>query len=133
MKYKNINSMLHNFGHSFCSDMNMVIQHEKFCGFIFQELNRFFQSHPEQGIRINFSTGKVAPLNFVTPEFLASIENYRSWLRNHCAKHDIDHSLLSEVILEFTKAPTTSGKSFRCEASCIDDRGKSYSSPVNLN
>lgn len=56
MKYKHINAMLHNFGHSFVSSMNYV--DDEYIIDVLTELAFQVSGHE---LEINFSTGHISP------------------------------------------------------------------------
>ena len=114
MKYKNIDAMLHNFGHSFVSLMNYVDGE-----YIIDELNAFAKLAPGYEICIDFSSGMVSP-SVTHPERLRkSIGYWMDWLPKHMKSHNIDPSKLGPVTLRFRLT------SFGIEivAAATDDRG----------
>src|SRR5438128_578834 len=93
MKYKNINSALHNLGHSFVSGMNYVDDDH-----VFYDLNRAVQLVPN-ALALNFSTGATAPAEKCTPRILKALHYYRLDLARHLKSHNIDPHSLRDVTL----------------------------------
>jgi hypothetical protein len=129
MKYKNIRSALHNFGHSFCSMMNYV---EGEC--VSDVVAKMLRNSKDGTFRIFFPRGVVEDAGFVPRPLELSIGHYQDWLPQLLASHGVDAGKLSEVTLTFSTAkrnsPTTS-KSFECDVSCVDDRGVTHAVRVN--
>lgn len=70
MKYKNIGLMLHNFGHSFCSGMNMLIN----CSQVISvELYNLISMGRHEYILINFNTSETDP-GILSDELFISIK-----------------------------------------------------------
>ena len=122
MKYKNINSALHNFGQSFMSGMNYfegdhvmydVIQMAR------KAINHKFQ--------INFSTGNLSQPALLNNRVKKSIEHYRRHLPTHLESHGLNAGSVKEVILKVRL--THIGQELTIMAR--DDRGTEYNIPVS--
>jgi hypothetical protein len=66
MKYKNINSAIHNFGHSFVSFMNYIDD-----GFVIDDLRKIHIDGKD--IEIDWMTGHFSPAELPTPRIRRSI------------------------------------------------------------
>lgn len=131
MKYKKIKSMLHNFGHSFCSDMNTFANSKNQTCFIFKEINSLFSEDINlASFCINFSTQEVTPKSVNSPAFKYSIQNYAEVLKDHSKRHDLNIDCIRDVELTFLRSVKKNGKAFICVASCIDDRGIKHAAKV---
>ena len=128
MKYKNINSLLNNFGHSFCSDLNMIIDaNESFDGFIYKHINRLLCEKSIEKIVINFSEEAVSPDSCNTKDLFASVIKYKTFLSSQAEKLGLDSEKILNVSLSFCRTTQMKkGYNFQCSASCQDDRGKTY-------
>ena len=112
MKYKNINSAIHNFGHSFVSDMNYVDD-----DFIINELNKIHKKGLE--ITIDWLTGSFEPKSESSDRLKKSIGYWKNGLEKHLNQQNVDLSVLKK--LEYSW-PINSNHYMEAE----DDRGKSY-------
>jgi hypothetical protein len=117
MKYKHINAMLHNFGHSFISLMNYVDDE-----YIIDVLAELAFQIPEHELEINFSTGQILPAGEYPIKLYKSIAYWKEWLPKHMEHHRITPSALSEVHLRFRLVRV--GREVIVTTS--DDRGKNY-------
>jgi hypothetical protein len=115
MKYKHIDAMLHNFGHSFVSLMNYV--DDQYVIDILEDLVRHSSGHE---VEINFSSGRVLPPSEYPEAFDKSIFYAADWLPKHIANHGLDPGCLSEVRLRYRL--TSEGR--EVIVSATDDRGK---------
>ena len=77
MKYKHIDAMLHNFGHSFMSLMNYVDGQ-----YIVDVLSELASRSPIYEIDINFSNGSVFPSGDYPEVLHKSISYWKDWLQN---------------------------------------------------
>jgi len=82
MKYKNINSAIHNFGHSFVSLMNYVDN-----GYIIDELNVIHSRGYD--IKLNWLTREFQPSELLSDRLKKSIDYWGN---------DLEHSLLSQNV-----------------------------------
>lgn len=115
--------MLHNFGHSFCSDMNMFTNSKNQTGFIFKEINSLFRENINlNSFCINLSNQEVTPKSVDSPAFRYSIQIYTEALKSHSERHGLDIANIHDIELTFHKAVKKNDKMFRCLVSCIDDR-----------
>ena len=115
MKYKHIDSALHNFGHSFVSLMNYVDDQ-----YICDLLDELALNSGIGEARIDFS-GDVASLpDGSTPALVKSFEHAKAWLPKLLAQQNVDPASLSAVILRYKL--TRMGREVLIEA--IDDRGQ---------
>lgn len=112
MKYKNINSAIHNFGHSFVSDMNYIDD-----DFIINELKKIHRK--EFDITIDWLTGDFQPEKEVTERLIRSIAYWRDGLEKHLHQQNVDLAALRKL-----KYCWLVGSNHYMEAE--DDRGKSY-------
>ena len=117
MKYKHIDAMLHNFGHSFISLMNYVDDE-----YIIDVLAELTFQIPEHELEINFSTGQILPAGEYPIKLYKSIAYWKEWLPKHMKQHRITPSALSEVHPRFRLVRI--GREVIVTTS--DDRGKNY-------
>jgi hypothetical protein len=117
MKYKHIDSALHNFGHSFVSLMNYV--DEKY---ICDLLDAAARDSVGSEVRINFS-GEVADLPECSePQLAKSFEYWKTWLPELLERQNVTPSSLSSIVLRYRL--TRMGREILMEA--VDDRGKHH-------
>ena len=87
MKYKNIKSAIHNFGHSFASYENYVDD-----DFVLYELNNIHRKGYE--IRINWKNGDFQPYQLLSTRIEKSIGYWRSSMEEHFNRHNVDPNAL---------------------------------------
>lgn len=122
MKYKNINSALHNFGHSFVSLMNYV--DDEYVGDLLLQLAK---DDPSNSVTINFSSGVVLPpAASANSRLRKSIEYWGDWLPKHLESQNVHSGSLSEITLMFRL--TQKGTAVSVDA--LDDRGVHHSISV---
>ena len=112
MKYKNIKSAIHNFGHSFISDMNYIDGH-----FIIHDLSKIH--HKSVDITIDWLTGEFEPSKMATERIVKSIDCYRSTLKTQLKSQNVELSKLNYLIFLWVA-------NFQKHIIATDDRGKSY-------
>ena len=117
MKYKNICSAIHNFGHSFTSLMNYVDS-----DYVIDELSKIHRM--EYDIEIDWLSGGFEPGNLASERLTKSIGYWREWLEDHLASHNVDIERLHSVKFAW---PARKRKFMLA----IDDRGKEYKIYVN--
>jgi hypothetical protein len=117
MKYKEIDAMLHNFGHSFVSLMNYVDDQ-----YIADLLGSLAKQSDTREIAINFNDGSVHPALSYPPELAKSVSYWQAWLPKHMNNHRIDAQALSPVLLRYRL--TNVGPEVIVEST--DDRGKHH-------
>ncbi len=91
MKYKNIDSAIHNLGHSFMSGMNYFDDDH-----VMYEVQALVRRKPHE-VWINFSTGEITPKREHSQRLLKSIGHYREWLGDHLRRHNVDPAALKDV------------------------------------
>jgi hypothetical protein len=87
MKYKNIKSAIHNFGHSFASYENYIDS-----DFVLYELNAIHRKGHE--IRIDWKTGDFQPYQFLSPRIRKSVSFWMVSLEEHFQRQNVDPNLL---------------------------------------
>lgn len=112
MKYKNIYSAIHNFGHSFTSLMNYVEE-----GYVFDELLAIH--HSGYDIEIDWKTRKFSPEILESYRMKMSIGYWTDSLKDHLASHSVDLKIIESI-----KFLWPAGQ--RKFMLAIDDRGKQY-------
>jgi hypothetical protein len=117
MKYKEIDAMLHNFGHSFVSLMNYV--NDVYITDILSEYARKAESHE---LAINFNDGSIRPEFAYPEELVKSVAYWKDWLPTHMTNHRIDARSLSPIILRYRLVKL--GREVIVEST--DDRGKKH-------
>ena len=113
MKYKNIDSAIHNLGHSFISGMNYFDDDH-----VMYEVEAVVRKEPHE-VWINFSTGDISPKGEYSGRLLKSVAHYREWLDDHLRGHKVDPSAVKNVTLHHRL--TRSGSESVMLA--MDDRG----------
>lgn len=113
MKYKNIDSAIHNFGHSFMSGLNYFDDDH-----VIYEVEALVRREPHE-VWINFSTGNITPRGEYSNRLLKSVAHYREWLGDHLRRHNVDPSLLKNVTLHH-RLTRLGGESVML---AVDDRG----------
>ena len=93
MKYKNIDSAIHNLGHSFMGGTNYVDDDH-----VMYEVQALVRREPHE-VWINFSTGEIQPPGEYSASLLKSIALFRSQLDGHLLRHRVDPGAVSEVKL----------------------------------
>lgn len=117
MKYKHIDSALHNFGHSFVSLMNYVDD-----TYICDLLDAAVQSSEGREVRINFSGG-TADLPKDSPiQLVKSFEYSKTWLPKLLESQNVAPASVSSIVLRYKL--TRMGREVLIDA--IDDRGKQH-------
>ena len=117
MKYKNIKSMLHNFGHSFCSLMNYVDGE-----YIIDILPDVIRKADGHEIHILFPSGDIVPAVSCPKKLRKSIYYYVDWLPKHAASHELALVRISDI--QLTVTGTHVGIRYSVQAK--DDRGVEY-------
>lgn len=117
MKYKNIYSAIHNFGHSFTSLMNYVDS-----GYVIDELANIHRNGYD--IEVDWKTRKFTPDGMAGERIKKSIGYWSDSLQKHLASHNVELEKL--VSLKFV---WPSGQRKFMFAS--DDRGKEYKIYIN--
>ena len=83
VKYKNIRSAIHNFGHSFMSDMNYVND-----DFVRNELTKIHRKGED--IRIDWISGSFEPENLKSPRIAKSIAYWQNGIPKHFELLNVD-------------------------------------------
>jgi len=117
MKYKHIDSMLHNFGHSFVSLMNYVDDE-----YIIDLLPSVAASVPGNEININFSQRTISPPFEYPMTLVKSVNYWADSLTRHIESHNVETSRLSDIHLRFRQGEL----GYEVVMSTVDDRGQSH-------
>lgn len=118
MKYKNIKSVLHNFGHSFFSLMNFVDDE-----YIIDIVGKILQEIDTHELRIYFPEGRLSP-DFAYPKKLKkSIKYWTDALPKQASSQNVDINKVSDI--QLVARLTRLGIQYHAEAK--DDRGNEYS------
>ena len=112
MKYKNIYSAIHNFGHSFLSLMNYVDG-------VYVADQLWDMRSNEVDITIDWLLATFSPVDQATPEILKSIQQYASTLEKHLQSHNIDPAKITDLKLIIPSKR-------KIHMLARDDRGKEY-------
>ena len=113
MKYKNIDSAIHNLGHSFMSGMNYVDNDH-----VMYEVRAIVRKEPHE-LWINFSTGEIKPKSAQSERLLKSVTWYRSTLDDHLRRHNVVPEVLKDVMLHHK----LTGSGDQTVMLALDDRG----------
>lgn len=117
MKYKHINSAIHNFGHSFTSLMNYVDD-----GYVIDELSAIHAKGHD--IEVDWLSGSFKPEALVSPRIRKSIGYWKDNLPKHLGKHEVAPAALTQLLFVWPAGE-------RKQMLAADDRGKSYRIYVN--
>jgi hypothetical protein len=117
MKYKRIDSALHNFAHSFTSLMNYVDG-----AFTLDELAERVRKEPHF-VAVNFSTGEVLPNDALTERLQKSISYWKTGLAEQLLSEQVDLHRLSNIVLRYSLTP----RGFETSIGALDDRGVQHS------
>lgn len=117
MRYKNINSAIHNFGASFTSLVNYCAD-----GYVIDDLDLIHRQQID--IEIDWLGGVFRPAEQATERILISIESYRSGLERHLLSENVELKYLAELEFHWP----VHGRKFMA---ALDDRRKSYKIYVN--
>jgi hypothetical protein len=113
VKYKRIDSAIHNFGRSFMSGMNYIDDDH-----VMYDVAAAVRRAPHE-LWINFSTGEIRPEGTYSPRLLESLALYQRALADHLRKHDVDPASVADVTLHH-RLTHTGGESVMLAR---DDRG----------
>lgn len=116
MKYKNIPSAIHNFGHSFLSYENYVDS-----DFVIDELNKI--SGKDYDIKIDWKTKEFQPKTMISDRITKSIGYWYNNINEHFKSQNVEFDCLKsfELIWENGKRP---------KVIATDDRGKFYEKEI---
>lgn len=112
MKYKNIYSAIHNFGHSFLSLMNYIDD-----GYVIDDLNDIVKKGYD--IEIDWLDKTFKPINESTKRINTSIDYYKADLKRHLLAQQINLESIQELKLLWP----AKGRKYMWAK---DDRGKEY-------
>jgi hypothetical protein len=118
MKYKNINSAIHNFGHSFVSLMNYVDN-----GYIVDELNIIHNNGYD--IKLNWLTREFQPSEFLSDRLKKSIDYWGDNLEHTLLSQNVKLKRLSSLFFIWN------AKDNKKYMQAVDDRKKEYIVYVN--
>ena len=94
MKYKNIISAIHNFGHSFSSYENYVDD-----DFVIDELRNIRRKGYD--ISVNWLTREFEPSQLQSERITKSIDYWADSLDEHLAKHNIESSAIKSLVFKW--------------------------------
>lgn len=117
MKYKNIKSAIHNFGHSFVSSMNYVDN-----GFVADEIGMIQKKGYD--IEINWLTREFKPVQLESERIKKSIDYWGDNLRKHCASHRVNLENLCSLLFIWPAGQ-------RKYMLAIDDKGTEHKIYIN--
>lgn len=123
MKYKDIDSALHNFGHSFLSGMNYFEDNH-----VMYDIFYIARKMKGKAYSINFSTGDYNPDQETNSRIKTSISYYSSVLPEHLKSHKLDPESLSDVTL----LVKSSKNLVEAYMNAVDDKGYKHHVRVNL-
>ena len=112
MKYKNIYSAIHNFGHSFLSFTNYVDEE-----YVIDELFDIIARGHD--IEIDWLQKAFIPAEEITPRIKKSIDDYAAQLKQHMQSHAVDMDRIKAMKLHWP----AQGRKYMWAK---DDRGKEY-------
>jgi len=117
MKYKNIDAMLHNYGHSFVSGMNYVDGEH-----IIELLPDLAYRSPGLELDINFTQNSISPPGDYPSNLVKSVSYYHDGLVKHVENHKVEFNRLSDIHLRFRLLQS----GHEIIVSTTDDRGISH-------
>ncbi|MBB4843721.1 hypothetical protein HNP55_002244 [Paucibacter oligotrophus] len=96
MKYKHIDSALHNFGHSFVSLMNYVDD-----VYVCDLISSMALGRPQNEVKIDFSAG-VSSLPHGSPApLIKSVEYWQAWLPKLLESQNVNPGSLGPIVLRY--------------------------------
>ncbi|MCX7552238.1 hypothetical protein [Xanthomarina sp. F2636L] len=110
MKYKNIPSAIHNFGHSYISYENYVDS-----GFVIEDLNKINQKNYD--IKIDWKTKEFSPKNMITNRISLSIGFWYDKIYKHFSSQNVEYDSLKSFYLIWNNGE-------KPKVVATDDRGK---------
>lgn len=117
VKYKHIDSALHNFGHSFVSLMNYVDDL-----YVCDLMQAMAWDLPENELRIDFSVGSSSLPPASPPQLHKSVDYWQAWLPKLLESQKVSPASLGSVVLRYRL--TRKGPEVIVEAT--DDRGAAH-------
>jgi hypothetical protein len=127
MKYKNIPSMLHNFGDSFVSPLNYLEGEH-----VIDIVKKITLESKDKQIIINFETAEISPTGNYPEKLNKSIKQYSKHLPKHMESQNVDPASVSNMALTCKIVKNqVRGIIFRAIITAKDDKGKKYSIVVN--
>lgn len=123
MKYKNIDSALHNFGQSFLSGMNYFENDH-----VMYDVFNVARNLNGETFLINFSTDSYYPATEVNSRIEKSISHYSDRLSGHLISHNLDPKSLGEITLSMR----STNMGFDAYMDATDDKGNEHHVYVNL-
>ena len=132
MKYKNIQSVAHNIGHSFLSDMNATGSGSQYT-IVPELLFRAAERQRVSSVSIDLRSGEIRPDSIALPEVRDAAVSYARWLPDLLASQQVDPGAVTRavLILEFDYSrrrqsrytPEVGIPEFACTVEIADDRG----------
>lgn len=116
MKYKNILSVIHNFGHSFLSYNNYVDS-----DFVIYELNKI--NGKNYDIKIDWKTQEFQPKSMVSDRIMKSIGFWHDNISCHFRSQNVEFDSLKSFELIWNNGE-------KPKVIAIDDRGKLYEKEI---
>jgi hypothetical protein len=117
MKYRLLNSVAHNFTHSFVSYMNYVDD-----GYVIDDLLQVARDAHGERVTIQWIPDS-APPSSLPPRVLKSIAQRKTWLPSHVANSGADIAAIREFRTDVFLKPN---HQVAVEAHLVDDRGKEH-------
>jgi len=117
MKYKNIYSAIHNFGHSFTSLMNYVDS-----DYVIDELSNIHSKGFD--IEVDWLSRRFSPAQMASPRIKKSIGYWGDSLKKHLLSHNVELEKLTSIKFVWPSEQ-------RRYMFATDDRGKEYKIYVN--
>lgn len=116
MKYKNIPSAIHNFGHSYLSYENYVDS-----GFVIEELYEI--SEKNYDIKIDWKTQEFSPKNMISNRISLSIGFWYNNINDHFRSQNVEFDSLISFQLIWNNGE-------KPKVVATDDRGKLYEKEI---
>ena len=117
MRYKNIPSMLHNFGHSFMSLTNYVDGE-----YAIDILQQALRGLPRYRLEIHFPSRAIEPPAEYPEKLRKSVGSWADSLPKHMASHGVTSEAVPEIVL----VVFGDVHGLHCRVQATDDRGKAY-------
>jgi len=117
MKYRILDSVAHNFTHSFVSLMNYVDD-----GYVIDDLLQVAREANGKRISIQWIPD-LPPPEYLPPRILKSIAHRKTWLPSHVASSGADLAAIKEFRTDIFMKPN---HQIAVEAHLVDDRGKEH-------
>ena len=132
-RYKTLQSVAHNFGHSFTGTLNW-----RGDDYLMGHLLRRSRDTGEGRFALDLLSGSASPEGLLNPDLEDGLQYYVGWFPELLRSHDSDISLVSEarMLVDFDlsrtkpngRCPGSDETPYVCRVEILDDRGRMWES-----